>query len=249
MSISWTELIKKFVGLDVLYGSRTKKIVGINDADCVITTDVSVDASDDTITFTGNDMPIWVEKDLYFRFIGGLNDGQLYRVKAVLASNRFETYESLITDTGNYTIDARLWKVHDDNTITRKSPTGGTMYNLDNLDDTGLTGDGSCLAKVPVVHYHADDPWKVNIHPIGEKNNVNLIFTLPDNETFVDRKLEVYLSGNHLNGDQDDPERDFSYLPDRSGFTVILDPEKWWRLNCPPLQYESLEITYLQDLE
>ena len=247
--MSWTELVKNFVGLDVIFGVRTKKLGGINDADCIITTDVVTDNADNSITFTGNDMPIWLIKERYFRFVGGANDGSLFRVKEIISSNKITIYEVLVSDTGNYTIDARLWRVHFDNTISRKSPSGGTMFNLDNLDDTGVPEDGSCLAKNVVVHYHDDDPWKVNVHPIGEKNNLNLIYVIPDSETFIYGKLEVYLSGNHLNGDQDDPERDFSYLPDRSGFQIIIDPEKWWRLNSPPLKYESLEITYLQHLE
>lgn len=247
--MNWTDLIKKIIGLDVIFGAKSKKLAGINDAAFIITTDIVLDTVDDSITFTNNDMPEWVQKDRYFRVFGGLNDDILYRVKEVVSSNKIEVYENIITDVGNYTLDARLWQVHNDNTITRKSPTGGTMYNLDNLNNTGIEGDGSYLAKVPVVHYHNNDPWKVNVIPIGEKNNQNLIFILPDNEVFVDGKLEVYLSGLHLNGNQNDPERDFEYLPDRTGFVILIEPNKYWRLNTPPMQFESLEITYLQDLQ
>lgn len=249
MNQSWVEIVKKFIGLDVLFGPAKKKMAGINDAQCTITTDLSIDTVDDSITFTGGDMPDWVKVDKYFRIIGGANDGELFRVKEIVSSNKIVIYEDPVTDSGTLTFDARLWVVHQDNTITRKSPSGGTMFNLDNLNDTGVPEDGSCLAKVPVAHYHAHDAWKVNIVPIGDKNNQNLIFILPNSETFVYGQLEVYLSGLHLNGDQSDPDRDYNYLPDLNGFEIILRSNNRWGLNRPPLQGEPLTITYLQDLE
>lgn len=247
--MSWTELVKQFIGLDVIFGTRTKKLGGINDNQYQVTANLVFDSFDDSITFPNNDMPPWVSIDRYFRVTGGLNDGFLYRIKNITTANKFTIYESVIPDTGNYTIDARLWRVHQNTVITRESPTGGTMYNLDNLIDTGVPRDGSSLAKVPVVHYHTDhiELWKLNIHPIGLKNNQNLIFILPDGELFKEGRINVYLSCLRLNGDQTDSERDFDYLPDRSGFTLNLDPSKRWRLNCPPLQDESLLVDYIQD--
>lgn len=247
--LSWSEIIKRLTALDTIFGSRSKKLAGINDADCLITTSLILDDADDSIAFPSNDMPTWFVRDRYFRVFGGANDGILYRVKDVVSSNKFTIYETIIADSGSFTLDGRLWKVHAETVITRESPTGGTMYNLDNLDETGIDGDGSCLAKVPVTHYHTDhiELWKLNVHPLGEKNNQNLIFTLPDGELFKEGKLNVYLSCLRLNGDQSDPKRDFDYFPDRSGFTLRLDPEDRWRLNCPPLQDESLLIDYIQD--
>ena len=244
--LSWPNFIKKLIALDALWGSRSKKLAGINDKDKVSTVDVTIDGGTGTITFVSGDRPIWLNTDKYFRIADGVNAGSLFQVASV-GVDFVTVVEPITTDSGTRTLDGRMWVVHNDNTITRKGPDGGTMFRLDNMDTTGRP-DGSGIAKVYAVHYHANEPWRLNIRPDGAQDNQNLIFYLPNGETFVEGSLEVYLSCLHLNGNQTDTERDLLYLPDNSGFIIVLDPEDRWRLNRPPLQDEPLLINYLLDL-
>lgn len=234
--------IRKLLIFDVIFGARTKKLTGINDKDNVITTDVVIDSADNSITFTNNDLPKFLKEDVYFRVFTGPNNNELFRVKSI-DLNKVFVYETVQDDTNTRTIDARLWQVHNDNSISRKSPTGGTMFNVDNMNDTGVECDGSGIAKAYTSHYHSPEPRKTNVEPIGEKNNQNLIFTLPNGEKYVSGTLEVYLSHLHLDSDQ------FVENAEKTGFTIVLDPQDRWKLNCPPLQGESLTINYLQDVE
>ena len=86
----------------------------------------------------------------------------------------------------------------------------------------------------------------VNEHPTGIKDNQNLIY-ITDTE-FIPATLEVILSGNTLNGDQLDPDRDYDIITTgpntNKGFTLRLDPNKAHRLNKPPQQYEDLRCNY-----
>lgn len=234
--------IKKLLLFDVIFGARTKKLAGINDKDNLITTDLVISSTDDSIAFTNNDLPSFLKVNSYFRIFGGPNNNDLFRVQDI-SGNKLYVYENVSNDTNSRTIDARFWIVHDDNSISRKSPTGGTMFNVDNTDDTGVECDGSQISKVYTSHYHNPNPRKTNVIPLGEKDNENLIFNLPNGEKFVAGTLEVYLSHLHLDSDQ--------FLPngDNTGFTIVLEPNNRWKLNCPPLQDESLTINYLQDVE
>ena len=83
---------------------------------------------------------------------------------------------------------------------------------------------------------------KVNEKPIGNRNGINLEFETT--EEFINDSLEVYLSGDKLNGTGDD--KDFIETTDRKGFIIILDPSKAHMLNCAPLQDEALEVKYLK---
>lgn len=235
--------IKKLLIFDVIFGSRTKKLAGINDKDNVITTDVVISNVDNSITFPNNNLPDFLRKEgVYFRITGGPNNNALFTVKS-FSLNKLFVNETVQNDTASRTVDARLWVVHKDNSISRKSPTGGTMFNVDNMSDTGNACDGSQIAKVYTSHYHGPEARKTNIVPEGNKNNQNLDFTLPNGEKFVSGTLEVYLSHLHLDTDQ------FIPYPDNTGFTIVIEPQDRWKLNCPPLQGESLTINYLQDLE
>jgi len=81
-----------------------------------------------------------------------------------------------------------------------------------------------------------------NETPTGVKNNVNLNFATLNE--FIPGTLEVYLGGDKLNGDQSDANRDFVETTNQKGFTIELDASKPYRLNCPPMQDESLEVSY-----
>lgn len=78
--------------------------------------------------------------------------------------------------------------------------------------------------------------------PTGLKNGVNLEFTT--GFEFVEGSLEVYLSGLKLNGNINDPDRDYTPYIDNDGFTIHLDPNKAWRLNKAPKQNEPFYINY-----
>jgi len=244
--VSWPNFIKRLIALDALWGSRSKKLAGINDKDKIVTESVTIDSGTRTITFISGDRPEWLKTDKYFRIADGANEGDLFRVESV-GVDFLVVVEPIQSDSGTLTLDGRMWMVHNDNAISRRGPYGGTMFNVNNMNTTGLP-DGSGIAKAYATHYHAHEPWRLNIRPVGDQDNQNLIFYLPNGETFVEGSLEVYLSCLHLNGNQADARRDFVYLPDNSGFIIILNPEDRWRLNRPPLQDEPLLINYLLDL-
>jgi hypothetical protein len=81
-----------------------------------------------------------------------------------------------------------------------------------------------------------------SIRPTGLKNNMNLEFFLPDE--YIAGTLEVFLSGNRLNGDQGDPNRDYTEDSTNKRFIIELDPENPDRLNAPPLQGEQFIVNY-----
>jgi hypothetical protein len=85
-----------------------------------------------------------------------------------------------------------------------------------------------------------------NEMPTGNKDNQNLEYTTEFE--FIPDSLEVYLSGILLNGDQDDPDRDYDVISTGvdayKKFQIRLEPNKRYRLNCPPQQSESLIVNY-----
>jgi len=83
--------------------------------------------------------------------------------------------------------------------------------------------------------------------PIGKKNNVNLHFTLPNNEKFQEGTLEVFLSNVKMNTNANDPDRNVDLDADRRGFTFRVIPDDPEHLNAPPQQNESLLINYFLD--
>lgn len=89
--------------------------------------------------------------------------------------------------------------------------------------------------------------WGVPVfgeHPIGAKNRVNLVFTTQFE--FVVGSIQVWLSGELLNGKQDDPDRDYDVHPNNQGFTLRLSPQYAFRLNKAPRQDEPLSVNYLK---
>ncbi len=85
-----------------------------------------------------------------------------------------------------------------------------------------------------------------NETPTGLRNSTNLLFTTEFE--FIPGSLEVYLSGNLLNGDQLDPDRDYNVIitgPNSyKSFELILNPNSPERLNTPPFQDENFKISY-----
>lgn len=61
---------------------------------------------------------------------------------------------------------------------------------------------------------------------------------------FIPNSLQVILSGILLNGNQDDPARDFTILPGNQSFQIELDPTHRERLNSVPGQDETFFVNY-----
>ena len=89
--------------------------------------------------------------------------------------------------------------------------------------------------------------WGIPIQheiPDGLKDKINLHYRTEFE--FIPGSLQVILSGVELNGNQSDPERDFTVDGDNKGFTLVLAPNAAHRLNSPPRQYEPLHVNYLK---
>jgi len=151
--MSLSNFLKKLIIFDVIWGTRSKKLAGINDFNNLTTESVTFSSVDNSITFTTPEVPDFFTEDQYFRVFGGANDGRLLRVLEI-QGNRLITYENLINDSGSITLDARLWVVHNDPTVSRPTSTGSTMFNVHNRQDTGIDGDASKLAFTFAEHYH-----------------------------------------------------------------------------------------------
>ena len=78
-----------------------------------------------------------------------------------------------------------------------------------------------------------------DVIPLGVKNNVNLTYTFPGVERATPGTLEVWLSCIKLQTDS------YILAPDMRSFTIVLDAENPWKLNCPPQQDEPLFVNYL----
>ena len=61
---------------------------------------------------------------------------------------------------------------------------------------------------------------------------------------FIPGTLQVVLSGMVLNGNQDDPRRDFTILPDNKSFRIESDPSDSDRLNAVPGDRETFFVNY-----
>lgn len=175
-----TNFIKKLITLDVIWGTRTKKLTGVKDKNNLITDNFVISDVDNSITFS-TAIPDFLQVDTYFRITGGNNDGQLFRVMEI-QGNKIITYENLTNDSGSLTLDARLWVVHNDENISKASSNGSTIFNLSNTSTTGLD-DGSGIAKVFAEHYHADSGTGGNT-ALGAKTT----FVIPANtESVIDQ--------------------------------------------------------------
>lgn len=179
--ISWTEIVKKFIALDVIFGGRSKKLAGINDFANVMSDTFTFTATANTIQFPGN-VPDWFVRGKYFRIMagGGANSSALLRVKEVNYSGGLvEVYESLQNFTGTAELDGRIWAVINNAAIARPTSTGSTMYNVHNRNTTGLE-DASGIALVFAEHYHdepvskTDAPGEIITHLRNEVGGYNM---------------------------------------------------------------------------
>ena len=102
-----------------------------------------------------------------------------------------------------------------------------------------MTGIGTNSNLGQNLHWILENQVRRDVVPVGLKNNVNLTYTLPGVETAVPNTLEVWLSCIKLQSDS------FVLAPDGRSFTIVLEPNNPWKLNCPPQQNEPLSINYL----
>lgn len=178
--ISWTEIIKKFIALDVIFGGRSKKLAGINDFNNIVSDTFTFTSGTNFISFPGQ-VPEWFVRDKYFRVTagGGSNNSSLLRVKAVDASGGIiEVYENIVDFTGAATFDGRIWAAINNPAIARPTSTGSTMYNVHNRTPTGLE-DASSIALVFAEHYHDEpavdeDEGEILVHLRNEVGGLSL---------------------------------------------------------------------------
>ena len=111
-----------------------------------------------------------------------------------------------------------------------------------------ITDLGTCpnVQKLLEAYFSQVGIPRFNVLPTGVKNRVNTTFTV--SEEFIPDTLVVYLSGDKLNGNQSDPDRDFDIISTgpntHKGFILRLDPEKGHRLNDAPHDDEGLCCSY-----
>lgn len=150
-----SNFLKKLIVFDAIWGTRSKKLAGINDFNNLVNENVTFSSVDNSITFPTT-VPDFFQEDQYFRVFGGANDSRLFRIQEI-QGNKIITYESLIDDSGTIRLDARLWVVHNNPRISRPTSTGSTMFNVHNRQDTGIEGDASKLALTFAEHYHDEE--------------------------------------------------------------------------------------------
>lgn len=106
--------------------------------------------------------------------------------------------------------------------------------------------DKKCLQQLLEQFFSLIGIPKFNVIPTGDKDRVNTTYTVADE--FIPATLVVYLSGDKLNGNQTDPDRDFDIISTgpnmNKGFVLKLDPEKGHRLNDAPHDDEGLCCSY-----
>lgn len=151
-----SNFLKKLIVFDAIWGTRSKKLAGINDANNYVDQNITFSSADNSLTFSTPSVPDFFQENQYFRISGGANDSRLFRVKEIQA-NKLITYENVIDDSGDVRVDARLWVVHNNPSISRPTSTGATMFNVHNRSTTGVEGDASALAITFAEHYHDEE--------------------------------------------------------------------------------------------
>lgn len=149
------QFIKKLIEANALFGTAKNKIAGIQDKFNIITDTAIFNATDNSLTFSGA-VPTWMVENKYFRITagGGGNYENLLQVKKIVNSSKIIVFENLLPFTGQVTLDGRMAIVHNDPNISRLGVDGNTIFNIDNVNSTGLP-DGSAIATVSVGHYHS----------------------------------------------------------------------------------------------
>lgn len=150
-----SNFLKKLIVFDVVWGTRSKKLAGINDGNNFINTSIISSSVDNSFKFVMQ-VPSFFQKDQYFRVFGGANDSRLFKIKEI-KGDKIITYEGVVDGISNIKLDARLWVVHNNPKVSRSTSTGSTMFNVHNRNTSGVDGDASALALTFAEHYHDEN--------------------------------------------------------------------------------------------
>lgn len=163
---TWPELIKKLVGLDTIWGGRSKKLTGVDDYCEISSGTMAFSAANQTITFSNPAMiPDWLKDGCYFRVTsGGPNTGKLFKV------SYYDSLTNTITVTpgdvgvliqdyvGAATLDGRMFVVINDPSVARQSSTGGSMFNANITTPPRPELGGIIYNRVDHFHTQGDNP-------------------------------------------------------------------------------------------
>jgi hypothetical protein len=162
MNITWAYLIKKFIGLDVIWGARSKKAAGIQDKNNTITEIITFTAPD-TITFSSA-VPPWMNTPgTNGKAVRVLNDAthpnsnKKYYVTSIVNAQTVKVAPASVLDTmvnsSSLTkITGRIWEVVDNPNLCNKDREGNTMYNTHHKEKGA--NDGGDVSLVHFDHYH-----------------------------------------------------------------------------------------------
>lgn len=158
--MNWSAFIKKLLALDVIWGGRTKKMTGINDALNYFSGNINCIAGTQTIDFNPGTVPSWIIVSSYLRFVsgGGTNNGYLFQVISKTANSVTVIPGPgplLVNFTGFAVLDGRIFAVVNDPNIARQSSTGGTMFNANATAYSGPSAGNVIFNRVD--HFHTND--------------------------------------------------------------------------------------------
>lgn len=162
--IGWSELIKKFVGLDVIWGARSKKVAGIQDRYNTITEVISFDGGTNQITFS-TAVPAWMKSagsnGKAIRVMNAEphpNANKKYYVASIISPTVVQVTpanpaaDGMITFSGLTEISGRIWEVVQDENLCGSDREGNTVYNLHHKERGA--NDGGDVSLVHIDHYH-----------------------------------------------------------------------------------------------
>lgn len=157
--MSYSSFLKKLQVFGALFGSKAKKLSGVQDKNNKITDSITFTAPN-LIALTGP-VPIFLVPQTYFRVKsgGGANQDVLFRVLSISGNTITVDNTNFVVNfgPGTATLDSRLAVVHNNPAISLLSPQGNTIFNADNDGVTTGLEDGN-LGNVFVDHYHGNHP-------------------------------------------------------------------------------------------
>ncbi len=214
------DFIKKLIALDVIWGTKAKKISGINDKDCTLSdTNVIWNNTNKTITFSNQSiLPSWCKIGTYARIYDGnkifvkdsldsdynniailtentlTNSGVLFQI--INVSGNVITIDITPTnrDSGSdlVTLDARIAIAINNSNIARINNLGCTVFNLQYQSTTGL-GDGSGINLVNTDHFHKDKEYLT--HEYNEFGHKMKVYDV-ENGIYTDLGATVFTDNN-----------------------------------------------------
>lgn len=160
---SWSGFVKKLIALDVIWGNRSKKISGLNDANLVVIVYAVFNQNNQSIKFGGTrKIPSWIKPNVFFRIKnGGPNNGKLFKVRLVDYPNKTiyvlpGDTETVSSYAGSATLDGRAFSLINDTNIAKESTTGGSIFNAN--VSSFLRSDVAPIILNNVEHFHTPEP-------------------------------------------------------------------------------------------